>query len=136
MAGYFFDVLPMGAPRQTKRDQWGTNKRPIIVKYHAYRDELRRQASKMSFTPPAAGCHFVFRMPVPKSYSKKLKASLLGGPHQEKPDFDNLVKAFLDALCESDSYVWDARVTKIYHEKPGIEVHIGSEPVLSEVYVG
>jgi len=118
----------------TQRDSW--KKRPVVLRYWAYRDQLREQAKKMFFEVPAAGIHLVFRLPVPKSYSKKLRATLLGHPCQEKPDVDNLMKAFLDALCEDDAYVWDARVSKIYHEKPGIEVYLGNEPVFEYVQTG
>ncbi len=52
--------------------------------------------------------------------------------HTSKPDYDNFVKALLDALTEvrmwvDDSQVCDSRVRKIYDETPGAFVSI--EPI-------
>lgn len=59
---------------------------------------------------------------MPKSWSKKKKAEYLGKPHQVKPDSDNYLKAFMDALCEDDSYIYDARVQKYWAEEGSIEL--------------
>jgi len=42
---------------------------------------------------------------MPQSWSKKKRAEMRGKPHQQRPDLDNLIKAFKDALCEDDSHV-------------------------------
>jgi Holliday junction resolvase RusA-like endonuclease len=42
---------------------------------------------------------------MPKSWSKKKRNELNGKPHTQRPDLDNLIKAFKDALCEDDSHV-------------------------------
>ncbi|MCY4883811.1 RusA family crossover junction endodeoxyribonuclease, partial [Salmonella enterica subsp. enterica serovar 1,4,[5],12:i:-] len=34
-----------------------------------------------------------------------------------KPDFDNMVKALMDAIYEDDAHIWDSRVTKLWGEK-------------------
>lgn len=49
---------------------------------------------------------------MPASWSARKKNLYDGKPHQVKPDIDNYLKAFMDALCEDDSYVYDVRATK------------------------
>ena len=45
-------------------------------------------------------------------------------PHQQRPDLDNLIKAFKDALCEEDSHVHTYGVMKkVWGEEPKIMVH-------------
>lgn len=69
-----------------------------------------------------------FRMPIPKSYSKKKHIELLGQPHVKTPDLDNLVKAVLDGLQGSafdiDSKIWCINACKIYAERPSVLVRI------------
>jgi Holliday junction resolvase RusA-like endonuclease len=61
---------------------------------------------------------------MPNSWSKKKKAEFNGKPHQQKPDLDNLIKAFKDALCEDDSYVHTyERMRKIWGEEDYILIH-------------
>ncbi len=55
-----------------------------------------------------------FHIAMPPSWSKSKRQLMLGKPHQQRPDIDNLVKAFLDALCEEDSYVYDIRARKFW----------------------
>lgn len=49
---------------------------------------------------------------------KSLKNKLIGKPHVQRPDGDNLIKAVKDALngvwYEDDSQVFDCRVVKLY----------------------
>ncbi len=104
MLKWEWDIEPMGAPRQTRADRW--KQRPVVLRYHAFRDELRRLAKQGKFILPAAGMSLMFVIPMPKSLSKKERARRKWQPHQQKPDIDNLLKAFLDALAKEDSYVW------------------------------
>lgn len=114
----FVSIIPMGAPRQTARDRWGTNKRPVVERYHAYRDELRL---KYHGTYPER-VSLIFYMPMPASWSKKKRERMVSTPHQVKPDGDNLQKAVQDALCVEDGYVWEAHVIKIWSATPGVEI--------------
>lgn len=61
-------------------------------------------------------------MPMPNSWSEKKKAQFDGKPHQQKPDWDNLAKAFCDALCADDSYIYDVRAQKYWARTGSIEV--------------
>ena len=112
---YKFKVNPIGKPRMTQRDRW--KKRPVVLRYHEYKDALREQAHDSGFVVPECNYHIEFYLPMPKSWSKKKRAEMNRKPHQATPDKDNLEKAFLDTLCEEDSYVWDGRVSKYWGEE-------------------
>ncbi|VVT52223.1 Phage Holliday junction resolvase [Kosakonia radicincitans] len=105
-----YPIVPMGKPRMTRADKW--KKRPEVMRYRAFCDEVRIWGVVL----PVAGAHVTFVLPMPTSWSKKKRAEMNGKPHQTKPDKDNLEKALLDALFESDAHIWDSRVTKLWGE--------------------
>jgi Holliday junction resolvase RusA-like endonuclease len=84
------------------------------MRYWNFKDLLKLQAKKLKFIMPDSGYHLKFYIPMPKSWSKKKQSAMMGKPHQGKPDKDNLEKAFLDAVCADDSYIWDGRVSKFW----------------------
>ena len=88
----FVDIEPMGKQRMTQRDKW--MKRPAVLRYRAFCDELRLKFRKRGFT----GISLVFHIATPSSWSKKKAALKIGTPHDQKPDIDNMVKSVLDAL--------------------------------------
>ena len=101
----------------TRRDKWA--KRPVVQNYFAYCDALRI-ATKQAGYIVQNRVHIVFNVPMPPSWSKKKREEFNGKPHQQKPDVDNYLKAFLDALCTDDSYVFDAHAEKYWtNEKVG-----------------
>ncbi len=63
-----------------------------------------------------------YHMPIPKSYSKKMRLKCLDQPHIKKPDLTNLVKFTEDALnhilWRDDAIIADLNVKKIYSEEP------------------
>lgn len=73
---------------------------------------------------PDAGLHLIFYLPMPKSWNAKKRREHDGQPHQQKRrnDWDNLAKAFCDALWEEDGSIWDCRVTSFWSSEPRIEV--------------
>lgn len=111
-------IIPVSKPRMTQRDRWA--KRPVVVKYHAYCDELRTLL--WDYTVPSE-LGIVFNLPMPKTWSIKKKLTMNGTHHQQKPDIDNLVKAFLDALCEDDSHVYKVHAEKRWSSSPSIGVY-------------
>lgn len=111
-----FNLEPVAKPRMTQRDRWA--KRPAVVKYFAFCDELRKQFKEE--VPPALALRFEISMP--KSWSQKQKDLMRGEPHQQRPDIDNLIKAFLDALCKDDSYVYSVTAEKYWSDKGSIEL--------------
>lgn len=103
------DITPVSKPRQTRADKW--KQRPAVMRYRAFADELRLKVGKYK---PGYHVSVVFIVPMPKSWSKKKKVEMNTKPHQQKPDIDNYVKAFLDALCEDDSHVYWLEAVKIW----------------------
>lgn len=103
-----FDLDPVPRPRMTRKDKWA--KRPIVVAYYDYTEDLRTLAMAEGWEP-ANALQLTFVLPMPKSWSKKKKREHAGMPHQSKPDLDNLVKGFLDAFGE-DKGVWSFAADK------------------------
>lgn len=97
-------VDPVSKPRMTQRDKW--QKRPAVVAYRAFADNLRREASRNGLKMPEAGASIAFNIPMPTSWSRKKRDALRWMPHQQKPDLDNLLKAVFDALLPEDCTVW------------------------------
>jgi len=104
-----WDVDPVPKPRMTRRDKW--KKRPVVERYYAFKDALRLLAAKDKFTLPEE-YEIDFFVAMPKSWSKVRKKAMDGNPHKNKPDLDNFIKAFQDALMDEDSYVHSIKATK------------------------
>ena len=110
-----YDVCPVPKPRQTRADVW--RKRPAVMRYRAFADELRLAVRHRMFSI-ALPVHILFVMPAPKC-----GMSRVGKHHTSRPDVDNLLKAFTDALWpEEDSHVWDVRATKVWGKSGAIWV--------------
>ncbi len=95
----------------TRADRW--RKRKCVLDYRAYKDQLKLGAKRMRYkvkTPLA----ILFVMPMSKSWSKKRKNEMRGKEHTHKPDIDNLLKGFMDALLAEDSHVHDVRASKLW----------------------
>ncbi|MCK5317719.1 MAG: RusA family crossover junction endodeoxyribonuclease [Anaerolineales bacterium] len=105
-----FDILPVAAPRQSRRDKWAPSK--AVQNYRAFRDRVAYQIQEL----PEDFFHVVFVLPMAESWSRKKKLAQCGQPHELKPDADNLVKALLDAVYRNreDSQVWNYAVTKLW----------------------
>ena len=107
-------VTPVAKPRMTQRDKW--QQRPCVVKYRAYCDEVRLKVRNV--TPvlkySAVAVSVSYHMPMPRSWSKKKKERMDGTPHLNRPDLDNLVKAWCDALYPEDSVIWSIHATKFW----------------------
>lgn len=114
-----FNIKPMAKPRMTRSDKW--KKRPCVVRYRAFCDEIRLQAKQKGFTYPDSMA-IEFRVEMPKSWSKKKKETYNGTPHHTRPDVDNLCKAVLDALYEEDSHIWCLGLMKTWATKSEIEI--------------
>lgn len=119
---FVFAINPVPKPRMTQRDRW--KKRHIVLEYYRFKDELNILAKKNNFKIPDSGMSLTFRVAVPESASKKKKKAMIGTPHQQRPDLDNFIKAFLDCLCEEDSSIWEFRAEKLWDEEGSIEVTV------------
>jgi Holliday junction resolvase RusA-like endonuclease len=118
MIEHHYSITPVPKPRQTQSDKW--KKRPAVLRYRAFADECRLNKIQI----PESGSTVTFRLPMPKSWSKKKRAEMSGKPHQQKPDADNLGKAIMDAVLKEDCEVWDIRFTKLWSINGSITVKI------------
>jgi len=112
------DIKPVPKPRMTRADKW--KKRPAVMRYRAFCDELR---SKFSPEAPETPIVLIFNLPMPKSWSKKKKIAMDGKPHLQRPDLDNLEKAWNDALHKEDSAVWNCWSRKFWSYTGSIEIN-------------
>ena len=109
----------MGKPRMVRSDKW--KKRPATSRYWAFKDMIVIAAKKQKFE--LGDCfNAVFYIQMPESWSKKKKALLIGCPHQQKPDVDNLCKGLMDSLLKDDSGVWRIEVEKFWWKENKIIV--------------
>ncbi len=110
-------IDPVAKPRMTRSDKW--NQRDCVMRYRSYCDALRAAWGDRE-VPDAID--IVFYMPMPASWSQKKRDRMNGLPCQSKPDIDNLIKAFFDALLKDDARIWSVRASKAWSIDGGIEV--------------
>ena len=127
MPSYLIDIVPVPKPRMTQRDRW--KQRPIVKKYHVFCDELRLllplPMRRPMLNQAIHELDLTFHIPMPeKSWSKKKRAELEGKPHQQKPDIDNLLKAWMDCLYRNDQVIWKVSASKLWSVKGAIEVRL------------
>lgn len=92
-------IDPVPKPRMTMRDRWA--KRKCVVRYFRFCDDLRASGASLG-----VGDSIFFGIPMPGSWSKKKRKAMVGCPHDQKPDIDNLLKAVMDALVKDDCKIW------------------------------
>lgn len=102
-----------------KSDAW--KRRPSVLRYWDYKDELNALVEKHKFIL-ANKFEIIFYLPMPISWSYKKTLLMIGKPHQQTPDFDNLVKGFTDALCKKDQTIYQVTVGKYWGHYGKIEV--------------
>ena len=103
-----YDVTPCAKPRMTQKDKW--NRRPATERYWAFKNEVKRLKLDLS----ESGASIIFMIPMPQSWSKKKKLKMVGAPHKQKPDLDNLIKGLGDAVYRDDSCISDICASKIW----------------------
>jgi Holliday junction resolvase RusA-like endonuclease len=96
------NINPVAKPRMTQSDKW--KKRPVVERYWAFKDELKMLCFLCRWQPKD-DLDVTFVIPMPTSWSERKKKKTEGKPHQSRPDLDNLIKAFKDALLVEDSHV-------------------------------
>lgn len=107
-----FNVNPVPKPRMTQSDRW--NKRPTVLRYWQFKDELQRQANEVGFRLSDA-FNVTFYLPMPQSWSKAKKLQMMNKPHRQTPDLDNLEKAVGDSLLpDNDSGIWFKQSQKFW----------------------
>jgi Holliday junction resolvase RusA-like endonuclease len=108
-----FDIKPIPKPRMTQSDRW--RGRSVVERYYIYKDGLNILANEIKFSLPR-NFKIDFYLSMPKSWSKKKRSEFLGKPHHQKPDLDNLIKAFMDALEQEDKDVWHIDASKYWSD--------------------
>lgn len=128
---YVINVVPMGAVRMSSSDRWKTNpnhldplkrQRTAVTRYFKFKDEIRSEIAKFGIS--IEDCvDVVFVMPMPDSWSEKKKEKMNGLPHSQRPDIDNMVKGFMDALFKEDSHIWSLKCEKRWGYKGAIIIY-------------
>lgn len=129
---YVFDVVPVGGVRMTQSDKWKTNpnhpdpkkrQRPEVTRYFAFKNAIRQQADQMGFELQGF-LEIIFCVPMPSSWSNKKKNQMNRMPVKVKPDVDNYLKGFMDAMKKEDGFVWKVKeMDKRYAERGSIIVY-------------
>ena len=96
-----FDITPMAAPRLSRRD--GFNPSPAARRYFAFRDHIKAMALQHHVMELPVAMGFIFRIPMPKSWSGAKRSKFDGQVHQQKPDLDNLIKGITDSIAYNRS---------------------------------
>lgn len=96
---------PFPKPRMTQQDKW--KKRPPVVAWYQFKDAFVAFANSAGLEPDDIVYELGFKvwLPFPQSYSNPKKDWLSGLPHIFKPDVDNIVKSFMDAIARKDQRV-------------------------------
>jgi Holliday junction resolvase RusA-like endonuclease len=117
---HVIDVLPIGAVRMTRADRW--RKRPAVLRYFEFKDSVIKECNKVGFELKN-NLDVVFFLPMPESWSLKKKEKMNGMPHKSRPDIDNIVKGFMDALKDQDGDIWFIKAEKRYAHKGSILIY-------------
>ena len=122
----------IGKPRMTQSDKW--NKRPCVVQYHRFKDDLRQAASEAGFDDgemEIKGVSLCAILEMPESWSKIKRSEKAGTRHDQKPDLSNIVKAVEDGLTDDDAGISHINADKFWDgsdEYERIEVTLFVEP--------
>lgn len=126
--------VPKGRPRFSKVGGFVRSYTP--KKTTDYETQVKTQAQAVMTREPLEtplAVYLYFRLPIPKSYTKKRSEACLSGSERptKKPDIDNLAKSVLDGLngviwCD-DSQIVSLHLTKVYARNPGIDLLIREE---------
>jgi Holliday junction resolvase RusA-like endonuclease len=112
-----WNIDPIPKPRMTQRDKWLKPPRKPVMQYRFYKDALVALSIKHKYVVKNP-LSIIFVIAMPTSWSKKKRQRMANQPHESKPDLDNLIKGFKDALCENDSFVhtYD-QIKKVWGER-------------------
>ena len=113
-----FLLTPIGKPRMTQRDKWLNPPRKAVTKYRFPKKGIQFYACEQKFILPEI-INVTFVLPVSTSWSNKKKQTIIGQPHRQKPDLDNILKFLLDSLLPEggDEVVHTIVAKKIWGEE-------------------
>ena len=113
MTEFLLEIPPMAAPRLPNKMRFS----PQGKKYFAWKNSLAWHA-KIANYEVWPGDSITF-------FVGARKRGPQSGPHQVRPDLDNYLKAFLDALCEDDAHIWEISARKAWSDLGYIFVERG-----------
>lgn len=120
---------PMGKPRMTRKDKWA--KRPCVMRYRAWADAARLVLKSQGGIPDGAVIRevsWIAYFQVTPGWSKEKQAEMIGQPHRQTPDRDNIDKALLDAIFkDGDQHVTSGRIHKEWASTGRLYVEITYE---------
>jgi Holliday junction resolvase RusA-like endonuclease len=126
------EPIGKGRPRFAKRGNFVSTYTPQKTK--TYEDEIRMMAkSAMGASEPLetpVTVAIYIRVGIPASFSKQKRKDALANIERptKKPDADNILKCFLDAMNGivyiDDKQVVNIHLTKVYSEIPAVEVMV------------
>ena len=90
---------------EERRSPASTKRVKRLIKYNDYKVSLLALAKQQRFKMPDEGAIIRFFIPMPRTWRKKQREVNEGKLHRQKPDIDNLLKAFLDSLFTEDKTV-------------------------------
>lgn len=100
----------------------------IIKALRQLDDNLYETIIKHAKTSIKIDLELIFNIPVFKSYSKSKKIELLGNPHLQTPDLDNLIKNVLDRgngiLWKDDNSIYKITASKFWSDKGSIIIRL------------
>ena len=114
---FFIDPFP--APRQTRRDAWKPS--PAVVRYREWKDKMKAMCAEAGWKL-GDELNVEFHFAMPPSWTDKKRRSLLGKPHQQKPDTDNCCKALMDLQGADDGHVHTLHAVKLWAEEGTIVI--------------
>lgn len=121
---HIFEFPAVGKPRMTQRDRWKV--RNVVAAYRAWCDSVRGEIRNRP-PPPSeriVRLDWVAGFALPASMSKACRAQFLHALHRVRPDRDNIDKAILDTLFESDQHIACGSMLKVWVERPFFKVEI------------
>lgn len=127
------DIPPLASPRPrfAKKGKYVQTYMP--THYTEHKEHVARLVTSMlpddfEITRNGIDMRIVFIMPIPKSFSKKKRAEVIDKGHIMKPDLDNLIKTYKDALegiiYNNDSQICCVEAIKMYGEVPKVVIEM------------
>lgn len=123
--------IPVGKGRPRFRIFQGHVSTYTPAKTKKAEQEIIRQLQETYNVPPLTGplkVSFKFYMPMPKSWSRKKKESMIEEFCTTKPDLDNLIKTYCDAMngvvFEDDKQIVMVTAFKVYSYEPKTDITV------------
>jgi len=103
---FVIKVIPMGAVRSNgRKSMYHSKNGSRVSSYVSYKKTIAWELKKLKVEEIPSEIEYLrFYMPIPNTKLKKYR-DRVGKLHTQKPDLDNLMKAFLDANGKEDSHI-------------------------------